>query len=839
MRKGYFCRLLLLIVSAICFAAQPLHSQVLPRLLPTPSTSPTAQPTPSPSPSPTPEPAQTVPLPQIADQAEELDRALLEISKGMESAPETKVSGPEAKAQTEEVARRARQAEELLDGLPNIVQIQTEESYWNALEEEYGNQRKVLSVRAAHIEEKIRWMESEEARWKATSDAVKDKTGLEIVEQRIQQEIQNIHKLQSQVREQLNFVLTLQNTISEQDREIAVVMRKLEEAHERLRGKLFERDSPPLWTARRMHISEEPASTMLRTSASRAFTGARNFLHVNKARLTATAVLYVFALLIALRLRNHAVEEARREVMVAGSQIFARPFSVAVLLTLLATVGVTVSAPAGIAFIICLLYLVPVLRLLPLLMPPAMRLPLHMLCGFYLVEWAHLLLQFPVTFKRELLVMMLIVAFMAFGWLMRPARLKMKSEPVWRSRLQSAGIHIALLLLAVAATANILGFVSLAQMLAIGTLFSAFALALLYTAARVLYLMVEIVVSSAWFESLPDGHGEVIERWSCRLLVIFAALLWLNVDLYLFTVRSAVVGGLQSMLDYPIGYGKVHVTLGGTLGIVVLLLFGYVIANIASFVLGKILLPKVSLRGGMAYAISRVTYYVLLTVLFFIAVTNAGLQLDKFTLITGALGVGLGFGLQNIVSNFASGLIVLFERPIRVNDTVEIAGITGIVRRIGARSSTVLTAQGAEVIFPNSNLLSDRVTNWTLSSTRRRVEVPVRVAYGADPKVVLDLLTDIANKNSHVLTYPPPQALFHGFGENALNFELTFWAAQAVWFELKSEIGLTVLDALRKAGIEIPYPQRDLHVRSIDSGGREVTPSDPDAEAIKKTVAIR
>ena len=768
-----------------------------------------------------------------------MDRLLNETSKSLRSAPEVKASGPEAESRAAEVVERARQAEELLDGIPNIVQIQGEERYWHVMAQQYALQRKVLSGRAAQIEEKIRWLETEEARWNATAGAVKDKPGLEVVAQRIHQEIQSIHTLQAQAREQLNLVLTLQNTISEQDREIEVVLQKLDEAHERLRAKLFERDSPPLWRAREIHPSDEALSTTLLASADRGFTGSWSFLRASKVRLTGAVVLYVFVLLIAFRLRNHAAEEAKREITIAGLQVFARPYSIAVLLTLLTTIGMTVSAPAGVSFIVCLLYLVPVLRLLPLLIGPGMRMPLYVLCGFYVLEWAHLVLQFRVIFKRELLVLMLIVAVMVFGWLTRPSRLKMKPEPVWQSRLQSAGIHIGLLLMAVAAAANILGFVSLAQILAVGTLFSAFSLALLYTSVRVLYLNVVIVVNSMWFQSLPDGHGEIIERWARRLLVIFAALLWLNVGLYLFTVHGTVVDVLQNVLKYPIGYGKVYVTLGGILGFILLLLFGYVIANIASFVLGKILLPKVSLRGGMAYAISRVTYYVLLTGLFFIALANAGLQLDKFTVITGALGVGLGFGLQNIVSNFASGLIVLFERPIRVNDTVEIAGITGIVRRIGARSSTVLTAQGAEVIFPNSNLLSNQVTNWTLSSTRRRVEVPVRVAYGTDPKVVLGMLTDIANKNSHVLTYPPPQALFHGFGENALNFELTFWAAQAVWFELKSEIGLTVLDALRKAGIEIPYPQRDLHVRSIDSGGKEKTSSDPDAEAIKKTVAIR
>lgn len=749
------------------------------------------------------------------------------------------MSGPQAEAQAQEIARRAHQTEELLDAIPNIVQIQAEDRYWRAMAEQYARQRKALSGRAVQIEEKMRWLETEEARWNATAEAVKDKPGLGVVIQRIHQEIQAIGKLQAQARDQLNLVLTLQNTISEQDREIELVLRKLDEAHERLQAKLLERDSPPLWTAREARPSDEEMSTTLLASADRGFTGSWNFLRASKARLTGAAILYVFALLIALRLRNHVAEEAKREIVIAGSQIFARPYSIALLLTLLTTIGMTVSAPAGVSFIVCLLYLVPVVRLLPLLITPGMRMPLYVLCTFYVLEWAHLVLQFRVIFKRELLVLMLVVAVMVFGWLTRPSRLKMKPEPARQYRLKITGIHLGLLLLALAAAANLLGFVSLAQILAVGTLFSAFSLALLYTAVRALHLIAMIVVNSQWFQDLPDGHGEIIERWAWRLLVIFAAILWFNVDLYLFTVHDTVVDVLQNVLAYPLGYGKVHVTLGGILGFVLLLLFGYVIANIASFILGKILLPKVSLRGGMAYAISRVTYYVLLTGLFFIALSNAGLQLDKFTVITGALGVGLGFGLQNIVSNFASGLIVLFERPIRVNDTVEIAGITGIVRRIGARSSTVLTAQGAEVIFPNSNLLSNQVTNWTLSSTRRRVEVPVRVAYGTDPRVVLEMLTDIANKNSHVLTYPPPQALFHGFGENALNFELTFWAAQAVWFDLKSEVGLTVLDALRKAGIEIPFPQRDLHVRSIDSAGQEKSAPDPDASATKKTVAIR
>jgi small-conductance mechanosensitive channel len=142
------------------------------------------------------------------------------------------------------------------------------------------------------------------------------------------------------------------------------------------------------------------------------------------------------------------------------------------------------------------------------------------------------------------------------------------------------------------------------------------------------------------------------------------------------------------------------------------------------------------------------------------------------------------------------------------------------------------------VIIPNSNLLSNQVTNWTLSSTRRLVEIPVRVSYGTDPALVFKLLMEIATSNPHVLAHPQPETLFLGFGESSLNVELRFWAAQSVWFELKSQISMAILESFRNAGIEIPYPQRDLRVRSIDSPSKEeITPAS-NAQKIKKTVVL-
>jgi small-conductance mechanosensitive channel len=186
--------------------------------------------------------------------------------------------------------------------------------------------------------------------------------------------------------------------------------------------------------------------------------------------------------------------------------------------------------------------------------------------------------------------------------------------------------------------------------------------------------------------------------------------------------------------------------------------------------------------------------------------------------LTGALGVGVGFGLQNIVNNFVSGLILQFERPIHIGDVLDIDGTTGKVSRIGIRSSTVKTFQGAEVIIPNANFISNKVINWTLSESLRRVELPVGVAYGSDVKMVAKLLEQPATAHESVLTSPAPAVYFKEFGDSSLNFELQFWVMQeSNVVKVKSEVALDVMRLLNEAGVEIPFPQRDLRLRSVDA----------------------
>jgi small-conductance mechanosensitive channel len=187
--------------------------------------------------------------------------------------------------------------------------------------------------------------------------------------------------------------------------------------------------------------------------------------------------------------------------------------------------------------------------------------------------------------------------------------------------------------------------------------------------------------------------------------------------------------------------------------------------------------------------------------------------------IAGALGVGVGFGLQNVVNNFVSGLILLFERPIQVGDNVQVPSMStfGEVKRIGIRSSTVRLVDGSEVILPNATLISDPVTNWTLTDRLRRIELKVGVAYGSDPERVLELLRAVLATCQGIVASPEPAAFFSGFGDSSLDFVVYVWLERVdKLLTIRSNLALAVHNALRDAGIEIPFPQRDLHLRSVD-----------------------
>ena len=219
----------------------------------------------------------------------------------------------------------------------------------------------------------------------------------------------------------------------------------------------------------------------------------------------------------------------------------------------------------------------------------------------------------------------------------------------------------------------------------------------------------------------------------------------------------------------------------------------------------------------MPNTIATLVFYAIVILGFLFGVGAAGVDLGAFALVFGALGVGIGFGLQNIVNDFISGLVLMFERPIQVGDIVQLDELIGNVSDVGIRASTIKTFEGAEVIVPNGQLVSGRVVNWTLSDRTRRIDIPVGVAYGTPPSDVIELLLKTAEDHDDVRSNPEALAFFKGFGESSLDFELRIWTNEFLnWRQVASDVTVRINDAIVVAGIEIPFPQRDLHVRSVD-----------------------
>jgi small-conductance mechanosensitive channel len=225
-----------------------------------------------------------------------------------------------------------------------------------------------------------------------------------------------------------------------------------------------------------------------------------------------------------------------------------------------------------------------------------------------------------------------------------------------------------------------------------------------------------------------------------------------------------------------------------------------------------------NLERGIKDSISTLLHYVVLVIGFFVALSIFGFDMTNFALVAGALSVGIGFGLQNVVNNFVSGLILLFERPVRVDDVVVVGDVWGTVEKIGLRSTVILTFNGSEMIVPNADLISEKVTNWTLTTPSVRLVMPIGVAYGNDPARVIGVLQEVAGEHPLSLDDPPPMAIFTGFGESSLDFELRIWlGAFDQMLQVRSELASALVRRFGEEEITIPFPQRDVHLHTVSA----------------------
>jgi small-conductance mechanosensitive channel len=312
-------------------------------------------------------------------------------------------------------------------------------------------------------------------------------------------------------------------------------------------------------------------------------------------------------------------------------------------------------------------------------------------------------------------------------------------------------------------------------------------------------------------DALAHRVGRLIELAVWGLVLLPAILvLWGVYD----DLASAATGLLA--LGFNLGSQRISV---GLLIVAAGLVYG---SFLVSWILQNLLLDKVlhrrGVEKGVRVSIKRLIHYVLISIGFLLAISSLGLELTKLTIIISALGVGIGFGLQGVVNNFVSGLILLFEQPVRVGDYIELNGNWCEIQKIGLRATSVQTFDQSDVIIPNADLVNNQVTNWTLRNRRARIIIPVGVAYGSDIALVIETLKASADPHPMVAKDPQPQVLFLSFGESSLDFELRVWVLDVDQrLTTRSELHQEIDRRFREAKIEIAFPQRDLHFRSMDA----------------------
>ena len=659
-------------------------------------------------------------------------------------------------------------------------------------------------------------------RWNQLQRAAASRDAPDTLLQQIDETFTEIDELSAAVEEQRNEVLSLLVEVSDSTSRIAAFRADAAAYRRQMRLQSVTQAEKPIWEIRLGSLGDDLPQHLLSQVQSDGGHLA-SYVRDNAPRLTLIFVgFFGGTLLPLLRLKRPAEHLAADDPVAERALAVISPgWPLALLVAIFATLSLA-PAPAPEIFYRLLRFLLPL---------PAAALALRVLGGSFrtsILIVAGALALFPLRPYFELSPLLdrfvLLGQCLAVGTALAVDIIRGLRLPVLQDRWRPARLWLikaAIALLAISILAAIIGQIGTARALrdgVTGSLGFGLVFITLFIALDSLF-MTWLRTDFAQSLALVKSQAPTIARFVRRLLAAAGGLAWLYSTIFAFGLKEYLPLALEKVFGLGVSVRTVEITLGEVLSFVGIVALSFLLARIVCFFLDEEFLPRLPLQRGMSYAISTVARYVILLAGFSLALAAAGLDLSKATLLAGALGVGIGFGLQNVVNNFVSGLILLFERPIQVGDTVEVESLMGEVTHIGIRASTVTTFQGAEVIVPNGDLISKQVVNWTLSNQRRRIEIDVGVAYGSSPEEVIEILLETARRHPEVSADPPPEAIFTGFGESSLDFQLKCWVGRfLVALPVGSDLRVGVNRALAVADIEIPFPQRDVNIRTDDGG---------------------
>ncbi len=595
---------------------------------------------------------------------------------------------------------------------------------------------------------------------------------------------------------------------------VAEVVREVAEQDRRL----VTMDTPPLWQAIREADVPDPVGTGLRRSLEIETAFARDFDAARARLLPLLGGFAVVLLPLVFWLRRRA-----RKLVAAGQlgeaalHALARPWAAWLLLVAAAAVLYGLQGPNLRQQGVMLLAWIPVLGLLQRRMLSVIGPWAYLSAIFYFLNVVvSLLVGNPLLFRLLLLGINLLM-LLTLGWhILRSRRSADEGDVAFQASTWHVVAWLACAVLAVAAASNLFGNISLSSMLVSATLESSYVALAMYAGSKVVLALFQVALAGPTFARVSARYSSSLVPAVVNLGRALLVMGWLLFTLQAFRIYRPVSAFTITVLTHEFKLGELSLSLGGVLTFALATWAAFWLAKTIRQVLAEDILPSLSLPRGVGNSVSSLTYYIVLFLGLLAALAAAGFQVGQLALIFGALGVGIGFGLQDVVRNFVAGLILMFERPIQRGDTVEVAGMLGQVREIGLRATIVTTFEGADVVVPNGMLLADKVVNWTLNGTRRRFDLNISTHYNEDPQRTMDLLVEIARSCSGVAATPAPACIMTGLAPGELQFNIRAWTKDfGDWVQVRTELAMKIRNGLAEAGIEVPKPQREVVLRTL------------------------
>ncbi|XHR26967.1 MAG: mechanosensitive ion channel family protein [Chthoniobacteraceae bacterium] len=615
------------------------------------------------------------------------------------------------------------------------------------------------------------------------------------------------------VQKQLSTLTSPLAAVHEQEPKLAATLKAVNDAETPAAARLFLSESVPVWripiwseskrTGTGLNFAQEARAAWDKQCAALV-----TYIQAQSDRLLLHAT--GFAVLLAGLWWAHRRVSAWADDEPSLKQaaiVFEVPTSMALAFSLVVFPLVYPQPPQLLSAIIGAASLIPAILILRRLIDRHLFPVLNLLVVFYFVDQLRTVASgFPIA-ARLLFLLEMATGCGLLGWMLWSNRRAPEGQaPAAQVRTPIVAVKLELTAFAAALLANAIGCVDLGNLVGNAALGSAYVAVILYAATRIID---GVVIGALSMEPLSTlgavrHHRSLIWRRTHLCVKAAAVVLWALGTLELLAVSSKALGALKACF----WKGTDLTVVGQVLVFGLVVWAAFLLSRFIRFVLEEDFYPRMKMERGLSYAVSTVLHYTVLLVGFSVAASKVGVDMTKFTILVSAFGVGMGFGLQNIINNFVSGVILLFERPVKVGDVVQLdADTSGVVDRIGIRASVIRTGSGSEIILPNGKLISEQVINWTLSNRRRSLDLTVSVAYGTEPCRVMELLKKIATEHPLISKAPAPNALLSHLKADSLEFKLTAWTDRIeACGQIHSDLAVAILAAFEKEGIHRPSP---------------------------------